>query len=178
MGGAFIRKDSEQAPQVQTVMYEWAGHDVSFTFETRSGLTNTEAGLGAEYPFLDKKNVVGVIFVGTEGFMIIPDYSSYRTFLGPKRTPGPSNVGAGDIANVPHFANFIKAVRSRKAADLNAGPEELHLSAALPHFANIAYRTGRMLHFDAKTEKFTGDDEANRLLRRQYRAGYVVPEKV
>ena len=178
MGGAFIRKDSEQAPQVQTVMYEWAGHDVSFTFETRSGLTNTEAGLGAEYPFLDKKNVVGVIFVGTEGFMIIPDYSSYRTFLGPKRTPGPSKVGEGDIANVPHFANFIKAVRSRKPGDLTAGPEELHLSAALPHFANIAYRTGRMLHFDAKTEKFTGDDEANRLLRRQYRAGYVVPEKV
>jgi hypothetical protein len=54
----------------------------------------------------------------------------------------------------------------------------LHLSAALPHFANIAYRTGRMLHFDAKAEKFAGDDEANRLLHRQYRAGYVLPEKV
>ena len=36
----------------------------------------------------------------------------------------------------------------------------------------------RMLHFDANTEKFTGDEEANRLLRRQYRAGYVVPEKI
>src|SRR5438874_11812118 len=85
----------------------------------RCGLTNTEVGMGAEYPFLDKKNVVGVIFVGTEGFMIIPDYSSYRTFLGPKRTPGPSKVGEGDIANVPHFANFIKAVRSRKPGELN-----------------------------------------------------------
>jgi predicted dehydrogenase len=178
MGGAFIRKDSEQAPQVQTVMYEWAGRDVSFTFETRSGVTNTEAGMGAEFPFLDKKNVVGVIFVGTEGYMIFPDYSSYRTFMGPKRTPGPSKVGEGDIANTPHFANFIKAVRSRKPAELAAGPEELHLSAALPHFANIAYRTGRMLHFDSKAEKFTGDEEANRLLRRQYRAGFAVPDKV
>jgi hypothetical protein len=116
--------------------------------------------------------------VGTEGYMIIPDYSSYHTFLGPKRTPGPSKVGEGDIANVPHFANFIKAVRSRKPEDLAAGPEELHLSAALPHFANIAYRTGRMLQFDAKSEKFLGDEEANRLLRRQYRAGFVVPDKV
>jgi predicted dehydrogenase len=178
MGGAFIRKDSEQAPQVQTMMYEWAGRDVSFTFETRSGLTNTEAGLGAEYPFLDKKNVVGVIFVGTEGYMIIPDYSSYRTFLGPKRTPGPSKVGEGDIANLPHFANFIKAVRSRKSGDLAAGPEELHLSAALPHFANIAYRTGRMLKFDAKTERFAGDEEANRMLARTYRAPYAIPQKV
>jgi hypothetical protein len=178
MGGNFIRKDSEQAPQVQTVMYEWAGRDVSFTFETRSGLTNTEAGMGAEYPFLDKKNVVGVIFVGTEGFMIIPDYSSYRTFLGPKRTPGPSKTGEGDIANLPHFANFIQAVRSRKASDLNAGPDQLHFSAALPHFANISYRTGRMLRFDAKTERFIGDDEANRMLNRTYRAPYAVPQKI
>ena len=174
MGSNAIRKDAEQAPQVQTVMYEWAGRDVSFTFETRSGLTNTEAGMGAEYPFLDKKNVVGVIFVGTEGYMIIPDYSSYRTFLGPKRTPGPSKMGEGDIASLPHFANFIKAVRSRKTSDLTAGPEELHLSAALPHFANIAYRTGRMLHFDAAKERFIGDEEANRLLTRKYRAPYTL----
>ena len=76
------------------------------------------------------------------------------------------------------LSGFIKAVRSRKPGDLTAGPEELHLSAALPHFANIAYRTGRMLHFDAKAEKFIGDDEANRLLRRQYRTGFVVPDKV
>jgi hypothetical protein len=178
MGGQFIRQDAEQAPQVHTVMYEWAGRDISFTFETRSGLTNTEAGMGAEYPFLDKKNVVGVIFIGTEGFMIIPDYSSYRTFLGPKRTPGPAKVGEGDIANRPHFENFIQAVRSRKAGELNAGPEELHLSAALPHFANIAYRTGRMLRFDAKTERFTGDEEANRLLARTYRAPYAMPQKI
>jgi hypothetical protein len=35
-------------------MYEWAVTR-SFTFETPSGLTNTEAGLGAEYLFLDKR---------------------------------------------------------------------------------------------------------------------------
>jgi predicted dehydrogenase len=178
MGGQFIRQDAEQAPQVHTVMYEWAGRDISFTFETRSGLINTEAGMGAEYPFLDKKNVVGVIFIGTEGFMIIPDYSSYRTFLGPKRTPGPAKVGEGDIANLPHFANFIQALRSRKPGELSAGPEELHLSAALPHFANIAYRTGRMLRFDANSERFTGDEEANRLLARTDRAPYAIPQKI
>jgi predicted dehydrogenase len=178
MGGQYIQKDAEQAPQVHSVMYEWAGHDVLVTFETRSGFTNTEAGMGAEYPFLDKKNVVGVIFIGTEGYMIFPDYSSYRTFLGPKRTPGPSNTGAGDIANLPHFANFIKGVRSRKPGDLNAGIQELHLSAALPHFANIAQRTGQMLHFDAKTERFIGNERANALLTQSYRAPYVLPVKV
>src|SRR5439155_22681954 len=124
------------------------------TFEMRSGLTNTEAGMCAEYPFLDKQNVVGVIFIGTEGYMIIPDYSSYHTFLGRKREKGPSKVGAGDITDLPQFANFVTAVRSGKSSDLNADVQQLHLSASLAHFANIAYRTGRMLHFDLKTELF------------------------
>ena len=178
MGGAYIHKDAQEAPQVHAMIYEWAGRDVLVTFETRSGLTNTEAGMGAEYPFLDKRNVVGVIFIGTEGYMILPDYSSYYTFLGPKRTPGPKAVGANDITNLPHFENFIKAVRSRNPADLTAGPEELHLSSALPHLANISYRVGRMLRFDPKTERCLGDEEANKLLTRAYRAPYVVPDKV
>jgi len=43
-----------------------------------TGFTNTQAGMGAEFPFRDHQNMVGVIFVGTEGYMIIPDYSSWN----------------------------------------------------------------------------------------------------
>ena len=50
--------------------------------------------------------------------------------------------------------------------------------ADLPHLANIAYRTGRMVRFDPQKERFIGDEEANRLLTRNYRAPYLVPEKV
>ncbi len=60
------------------------------------------------------------------------------------------------------------------AADLTAGVEQLHLSASLAHFANIAYKTGRLLHFDTRKENFTGDEEATQLLARQYRAPYVI----
>lgn len=177
MGGHFINKDDGQAPQVLNAMYEWPGRDVQVEFEVRTGFTNVEAGIGAEYPFVDKRNVVGVIFIGTLGYMIFPDYTSYRVFLGPKRKEGPSTTGPGDLS-VPHFQNFFQAMRSRKADELAAGPKELHYSAALPHFANISYRTGRELRFDSKTEKFIGNEDANRLLTRTYRAPYVVPEKV
>jgi hypothetical protein len=44
--------------------------------------------------------------------------------------------------------------------------------------ANIAYRVGRQLKFDGKTEKFVGDAEADKLLTREYRAPYVIPDKV
>ncbi len=178
MGGAYVHNDDQPSPQVQAMMYEWTGRNVLVTFETRGGWTNTEAGMGDEFPFLDHQNVVGVIFVGTEGYMIIPDYSSYHTFLGRKRTPGPSKVGSGTIETTPHVANFVAAVRSRKASDLAAPPEELHKSSALAHFANISNRIGRAVYFDAAADKFRGDDEANALLRRSYRAPYVVPEKV
>ena len=83
-------------------------------------------------------------------------------------------AGAGDLTDLPHFANFIKAVRSGKTSDLNANVEQLHLSASLAHFANISYRTGRMVHFDTRTERFIGDKEANLLLKREYRKPYVI----
>ena len=40
------------------------------------------------------------------------------------------------------------------------------------------YIVGRSLEFDAKTESIKGDQEANDLLTRNYRAPYVVPDKV
>jgi len=52
------------------------------------------------------------------------------------------------------------------------------LSADLCHLANISYRVKRSLVFDPKTETFPGDDEANKLLTRNYRPPFVVPENV
>ena len=40
------------------------------------------------------------------------------------------------------------------------------------------YRMGRTLTIDPKAERFIGDPEADKLLTQEYRAAYVVPEKV
>src|SRR5262249_45453525 len=79
---------------------------------------------------------------------------------------------------VSHFQNFIDGVRSRKRENLNCEIQEGHMSTALCHLANIAFRTGRKLTFDPATETFPGDEEANRYLRRAYREPYVVPDQV
>ena len=42
----------------------------------------------------------------------------------------------------------------------------------------LAYRVGRRLTVDARTERFEGNDAANRLLTRTYREPFVVPERV
>jgi predicted dehydrogenase len=41
----------------------------------------------------------------------------------------------------------------------------------------LILRVGRRLTFDPQSERFTNDDEANRLLTRAYRAPFVVPER-
>ena len=77
-----------------------------------------------------------------------------------------------------HYANFIDAVRTRNRGILNAEIRETHLSTALCHLGNIAYRLGRELHFNPAAVKFTNDSEADKLLRRSYRKPYVVPDQV
>ncbi|HUT89708.1 MAG TPA: Gfo/Idh/MocA family oxidoreductase [Thermoguttaceae bacterium] len=153
--------------------------DVFVSFETRDGYTNDEAGMGTKYPFVDHQSVVGVIFFGTEGYMIFPDYSSYHTFLGPKREPGPSaSVEGQPMMDLDHFQNWIAAVRSRKPQDLHAEIEQGHLSSSICHLANAAATLGRGLRFDPEKERFVDDEQANRLVKPPYRAPYVVPDEV
>ncbi|TWU64610.1 Gfo/Idh/MocA family protein [Crateriforma conspicua] len=155
------------------------GRDMMVQFETRDGYTNDEAGMGTTYPFVDHKNVVGVIFLGTEGYMVIPDYSSYHTFLGPKREPGPSDsVPGAPMMDADHVKNWLDVIRSRKYTDLFADIAEGHLSASICHLANASSDVGRTLTFDADSEMFEGDSEANRLLTREYRSPYVLPESI
>jgi predicted dehydrogenase len=162
MGGKFLFDDDKETPETQTSLYHYPDQKKMIQFEVRNWCTNDEAGAG-----------VGNIFYGSEGFLVVKGYQTYEIYLGQKREKGPSGKKGGD-----HFANFIKAVRSRKTSDQNGPVESAHLSSALAHLGNISYRVGRTLNFDPKTERFVGDTEADTYLKRKYRAPFVVPEKV
>jgi len=107
------------------------------------------------------------------GWLAIDGYGQYKTWMGKDQQPGPSRSEDGN-----NWANFIEAVRSRKQSDLNAPIEEGFRSTVLVHLANISYRLGRTLEFDAENLKCKGDPEATAMFTRQYRAPFVVPEKV
>jgi hypothetical protein len=77
-----------------------------------------------------------------------------------------------------NWANFLQAVRSRKREELNAPIEEGAISTTLVHLANISYRLGRTVRFDANRYECVGDEEANRMFTRNYRPPFVVPAKV
>jgi len=110
----------------------------------------------------------GNAFYGTKGYMIFSRRGYFQVFLGPKEEKGPALGEPGKVSQPAplHMANFLDCVRSRKTP--NAPVQEAHLSCALTHLGNIAYRTERVLKFDPSTEQFANDREANALLTKEY----------
>lgn len=163
LGSHFMFDDDQETPNTQLSAFFYPKEKKLLTFEVRHWDTPAEGS--------DLR--IGVIFLGSKGYMEIPSYDEYRVFLGKESVPGPTGKKSGD-----HYANFIDAVRSRKLEHLNAEIEEGHVSTTLAHLANIAYRTGRTLTFDPTTETFPGDAKANGYLGREYRSPFVVPRQV
>jgi hypothetical protein len=86
---------------------------------------------------------------------------------------------SGGVDGALHHRSFLDCIKSGSDQRPNADIEIGHLSATLCHLGNIATRLGRNLTFDPKSEQIQGDDEANRLVRRQYREGHwAVPKDV
>ena len=73
-----------------------------------------------------------------------------------------------------HMKNLLSAITSRgkPVADIEQG----YISTASCILANMSMKLGRSLAWDAANGQIQGDEEANRLLRRPYRAPWVHPE--
>jgi myo-inositol 2-dehydrogenase/D-chiro-inositol 1-dehydrogenase len=68
----------------------------------------------------------------------------------------------------PQLTDFSEAVRTRRPFALNE--RNGHRSCTLVNLGKIAVRLGRPLRFDPETQRFIGDDEANRLAEQPMRA--------
>ena len=73
-----------------------------------------------------------------------------------------------------HMKDLLACIetRGKPVADIEQG----QISSASCILANVAMQLGRTLMWDAAKGRVAGDDEANRLLRRPYRAPWVHPE--
>jgi hypothetical protein len=73
-----------------------------------------------------------------------------------------------------HMMNFLENIASRgkPVSDIEQG----YISASSCILANLSMKTGRTLTWDAEKQRIVGDEEANRLLARPYRAPWVHPD--
>lgn len=125
-GGRLGYEDAGETANTQICIHDYG--DKTLVFEVRGLVTENYKGAG-----------VGVIFHGSQGYAVMSTYSGGVVFdLEGKQVQKFS--GDGD-----HYANFVKAVRSRKVGDLNADIQEGHISSALCHLGNVSYRMGESI---------------------------------
>ena len=73
-----------------------------------------------------------------------------------------------------HMKNFLACIESRasRLSDIEQG----YISATACILANLSMKLGRSMQWDHAKGAVVGDAEANRLLRRPYRAPWVHPD--
>jgi predicted dehydrogenase len=181
-GGYFGPPSSQETPDVHTSQFEYADGTI-LEFATRGEGTNGE---GADQEDGVK---IGNLFYGSEGWLWIDgDGRKWQSYHGPKDEKGhgadmPPSQGGGSDPNVltsieyPHYQNFVDALRAGDPKILTCDILEGHLSSTLPHLANIAYLMKRSLEFDGQSETFKNDKEADKLLTREYRKEFEIPER-
>jgi len=79
----------------------------------------------------------------------------------------------GQIKDADHARNFLDCVKSRKT--LSCDVEYGHRCTTAALVGNISHRTRSFLDWDAKAEKFTNNQAANKLLSYEYRKPYEFP---
>jgi predicted dehydrogenase len=209
--------DAGDTPNTEIAIYDYG--DKCMVFETRGLSVDNSADIEIATMFDSTKgNKIGVIFYGSDGYLVQREYT-HCVACDLKGRVIKEFKGGGD-----HYGNFLDAVRSRKAETLNSDAFQGHLSAALAHLANISYYLGEknkvsvkeaqavlekigsrdhnivtlnrtvrhfqdsgvdlgkypmsmgpLLTFDPQKEVFINNDEANRILHREYREPFVCP---
>lgn len=110
----------------------------------------------------------GVLFVGDKG-MLLADYGKYvllpeNQFVG--FTPPPPTIPK----SLGHHKEWLHACKTGAPTTCNfsySGP----LTEA-NHLGNVAYRAGKKLEWDAKNMRIPNAPDAERFLRREYRASW------
>lgn len=157
-GGKFFFEDDQQWPDTLFVTYDYPGHVLQYEMRLWSKPRLFGAGEGA-------------VIHGENGWMLLTN-TSWKAYDSNDKLV---REGQSDVGQQAHVRNFLDAVKSRKRESLNQEIESGHISTAMCHAGNIAWRTGRKLRFNAETGIFD-DAEANALIGRQHRKGFELPK--
>ena len=168
-GGKYFFTDETEFPDTQQATFEYPGDGSPgsrrlLIYEQRLWSTN--------YPHNCDS---GAEFYGTKGQMFLSRRGKLSV-LDDRNAPMKLDVPLLAQDDAAHVKNFCDCIRSgtNPTADALTG----HLSTSLAHLANIATRVGRSLTFDPANEQFLDDEEANQLIRREYRDHWGTPNDV
>jgi predicted dehydrogenase len=177
-GGIFVDKDSTaNIPDSQTATFEYPEFNVVWNHRTWG------APPDPKYPWAatiyGEKGTLKASVAHWDFIPFGPGEPMHREVLS-EFEKFPQDEKEKDLdpstapANRRHQQNFLQAIqdRGRPVADIEQG----HISSASCILANLSMTLGRTLTWDSAKHEVAGDDEANRRLRRPYRAPWNHPE--
>jgi predicted dehydrogenase len=202
-GGRFGYKDQGQTPNTQLTIIDFG--DAKLFFEDRGLVDNktkkvanefyTTEGVIKDGKFFPKGKSEGEPLMEVQ--VTVPQGGHFANFIDCVRSRKREDLSAEVLeghrsATLCHLGNIsyrlgtdvpfvpeTKAFGDDKAAYEALESMQQHLiDADKLKLDSSVYRLGRRLSFDAKTEKFIRDHEANELLTRLYREPFVVPDQV
>jgi predicted dehydrogenase len=177
-GGIFVQKEGKSnISDTQTATFEYDNFDLVWQHRTWGSTPDPD------YPWaLFIYGEKGTLKASTMRADFIPNDKNAKPIHFEcvyEREKYPEDVTEKEIelnaapATRLHMLDFLAAVdkRSRPIADI----EEGHISTSSCIMANLAMKTGRPLVYDPKQHIVKGDEEATKLLRREYRKPWQHP---
>ncbi len=183
LGGKFGNYDNREIPDTLEVLWHYP-NDTLVAFSQFNASSAPPAGKPCEIEFRGTK---GTMYFRTNGYEIVPEVVTPNEFAA--RTPLDREqekgwrVGAktrieaklvnGTIRDADHARNFLDCVKSRTTPTCDV--EYGHRSTTAGLIANVALRSKAFLEWDAKAERFTNNEGANKALGVEYRKPYRMP---
>jgi len=163
-GDRHIRKDTTDAPDTQIATFEFESFTATWEHRHYAGSRSEHAGIGC-------------YFYGTEGVFHMGWLDGWTFF--PRDNAKPEihvepQLNSKDNENIRElWADFMDAIRTnrRPQCDIEIG----HRSTNMSLLGMLSMKLGRSVEWDGERELVVGDEEANRLLAREYRAPWVYP---
>jgi predicted dehydrogenase len=183
MGGKFAITDNREIPDTLEVLWQYPDN----TLVTFTQINTNGAGSTARPAEIEFRGTKGTLYVQWNGYEVVPEMLTPNEF--PARSPisrerdrgyrkgskaviKPKKASGKDATDL-HARNFLDCVKSRQKC--NCDIETGHRSTSATLIGNVAFKTRSFLQWDAKEERFVGNDRANKYLSYQYRAPYRLP---
>jgi predicted dehydrogenase len=206
VGGRFGYTDQGETPNTQVSLMDFG--DTKMIFEVRGlpsggfrgqtigNVFHLEQGVIAGHRFFANGNGQGEA-IPAQNVASKPGGSNhFANFIAAVRSGRSADLNAGieeghyssalcHLANISYQlgANAAFEPRTRAFGDNRDALEavermEAHLTGRDLRLSDMLLKVGPLLQIQARTENFNGNTAANRLLTRQYREGFVVPDRV
>lgn len=157
-GGKYVLEDNTETPDTQITVFDFPSYTMIWEHAV-------QCGLGPD------RREHAVVFTGSDATLIL-DQGGWEIVAEPKKRTSVLEMKrrrvAGEEVRAAHARNLLDCIKTRQQPVENL--EVGHHVTAVSQLGNVALRAKSRIEWDAAAERVIGNEEANKLLFRPYRA--------